>query len=82
MERPRACHRRVNVTAKYTLFKPVVGFCRRDRAITTIPIGADIQVLHPFRSGMVDVFWEGHPVAVFVQDLEASGTVGEVPRIG
>jgi hypothetical protein len=31
---------------------------------------------------MVDVFWEGRPVAVFVQDLEASGTVADGPRIG
>ena len=67
------------VLAKYTLFKPVFGFCRRDRAITALPIGAEIQVMHPFRSSMVEVIWEGRPVAVFVQDLQTSGTVGENP---
>jgi hypothetical protein len=82
LERPRACPKRIVVLAKYTLFKRVFGFCRRDRAITTLPIGAEIQVLHPLRSGMVDVLWEGRPVAVFVQDLEASGTVADGPRIG
>jgi hypothetical protein len=69
----------VIVLAKYTLFQPVAGFCRRDRAITVLPIGAEIQVLHPFRSSMVEVSWEGSSVAVFVQDILTNGTVREDP---
>ena len=71
------------VTAKYTLVKPVVGFCHRDRAITVLQTGAEIQVMFPFRSGMVEVRWEGRSVGdANSQDLEASGTVADGPRIG
>jgi hypothetical protein len=72
----------VIVLATYTLFQAVVGFCTRDRVVTTLPIGAELKVMHPFRSGMVDVLWEGRPVAAFVQDLETNGTVGEDPLLG
>ena len=68
--------------AKYTLFKSLVGFCTRDRAVATLPIGAELKVIHPFRSWMVEVLWEGRQVAVFVHDLQASGTVAEGPVIG
>src|ERR1700680_1669178 len=65
------------VSAKYMLFKPVVGFCHRDRAITVLPIGAELKVLLPFRSGMIEVLREGRSVAVFAQDIVTNGTVGE-----
>jgi len=76
--------KRIILSAKYTLFKVVVGFCRRDRAIITLPIGSEIHVmhLHPHRSSIVNVFWEGRSVAVFGHDLEASGTLAEDPAIG
>jgi hypothetical protein len=69
----------VIVLATYTLFQAVVGFCTRDRVVTTLPIGAELKVMHPFRSGMVEVLWEGRRVAVFVQDIVTNGMVREGP---
>jgi len=70
------------VRAKYTLFKAVVGFCRRDLAIIILPIGTEVRVMHPLRSSILDVLWEGRHVAVFGHDLKANGTLAEDPAIG
>jgi hypothetical protein len=64
--------------AKYILAKAVVGISNADQQITTLPLGAIVEVsTWPRRVGTVQAFWQGQSVTLLWQDLEQSGALQE-----
>ena len=64
--------------AKYILSKAVVGISNADQQITTLPLGATVEVATwPHRVGTVQALWQGQSLTLLLQDLEQNGTLGE-----
>jgi hypothetical protein len=68
--------------AKYILSKAVVGISNADQQITTLPLGATVEVATwPLRVGTVQALWEGQSLTLLLQDLQQSGTLVEQGRL-
>ena len=64
--------------SRYILTKTVVGISNADQQITTLPVGATVEVASwPRRLGPVNILWQGQSITVLLQDLEDSGTLQE-----
>jgi len=51
--------------------------------IVTVPHGAVVEVVgEPQKSGLVEVLWEGRPIAVFIRDIESRGELVAVAKTG
>jgi hypothetical protein len=56
---------------------------RQSLTIITVPHGAVLEVVgEPQKSGLVEVLWEGRPIAVFIRDIESRGELVAVAKMG
>ena len=55
----------------YRLIRPIIGFCKTDKKVLTIPTGESLT-LAPIASavGVCDAYWNNRPVFVFREDVE------------
>jgi len=52
-------------------------------SIITVPHDAVLEVVgEPQNSGLVEVLWEGRPIAVFIRDIESRGELIKVVKTG
>jgi hypothetical protein len=63
---------------KYILSKAVVGISNADQQITTLPLGATVEVATwPLRVGTVQAMWQGQSLTLLLHDLQQSGALQE-----
>jgi hypothetical protein len=63
---------------KYILSKAVTGISNADQQITTLPLGATVEVATwPLRVGTVQALWQGQSLTMLLQDLQQSATLLE-----
>jgi hypothetical protein len=68
--------------AKYILSNAVVGISNADQQITTLPLGATVEVATwPLRVGPVQALWQGQSLTLLLQDLEQSGMLQEQGQV-
>ena len=66
------------VTVKYTLFKSITAIFDGENTVSTIPVGAMLEILAPLPDlGLVQVRYEARLASVTARDLRECGTIDE-----
>jgi hypothetical protein len=63
---------------RYTLRRPIVGFCRHERRVITIPAGTVITVMFRSGAGIASTEFEGQAILVPAEDIERNAVCAEV----
>jgi|HubBroStandDraft_6_1064221.scaffolds.fasta_scaffold438822_1 hypothetical protein len=71
--------------ARFRLREAIIAIpaLRQSLTIITVPRDVVLEVVgEPQKSGLVEVLWDGRPIAVFVRDIESRGEAIEVSSAG
>jgi hypothetical protein len=71
--------------ARFRLREAIIAIpsLRQSLTIITVPRDVVLEVVgEPQKSGLVEVLWEGRPIAVFVRDIESRGELIKAAKAG